>query len=319
MGRPVKECLRPLTTREEQELQRTVKAKSERVDAVRRAKALLWVTAGGTLSAAGQQAGMSREGVSKVVRRFNLRGLDVLETAAGRGRKVTYTSIQRAGILAHVQQQPDRQEDGTATWSLSTLQQALRSTDLPHIAKETIRQVLHEAGYSYQQTRTWCRTGYALRKRKSGTVLVYDLETLEKTRLIELACSQAEADGVIQLNEDEAGPYQAIPQPGASWQPEGHPVLHPAFRTSEEAPRNCSPSFVQPLVSCAPKVSCLLLMSSCIPGSSSSSRRCWPTSRRHTREQNCRLTKSALRAHAGRRGWAIYHTIPSLPYASCWC
>jgi len=31
----------------------------------------------------------------------------------------------------------------------------------------------------------------------------------------------------VQLNEDEAGPYQAIPQPGASWQPEGHPVLQP--------------------------------------------------------------------------------------------
>jgi len=31
----------------------------------------------------------------------------------------------------------------------------------------------------------------------------------------------------VQLNEDEAGPYQAIPQPGASWQPEGHPALHP--------------------------------------------------------------------------------------------
>jgi len=29
------------------------------------------------------------------------------------------------------------------------------------------------------------------------------------------------------LNEDEAGPYQAIPQPGASWQPEGHPALQP--------------------------------------------------------------------------------------------
>jgi len=31
----------------------------------------------------------------------------------------------------------------------------------------------------------------------------------------------------VQLNEDEAGPYQAIPQPGASWQPEGHPALQP--------------------------------------------------------------------------------------------
>ena len=43
----------------------------------------------------------------------------------------------------------------------------------------------------------------------------------------ELACEQAEADGLAQLNEDEAGPYQAIPQPGACWQPEGHPVLQP--------------------------------------------------------------------------------------------
>jgi hypothetical protein len=31
----------------------------------------------------------------------------------------------------------------------------------------------------------------------------------------------------VQLNEDEAGPYQAIPQPGASWQPAGHPRLLP--------------------------------------------------------------------------------------------
>jgi len=45
--------------------------------------------------------------------------------------------------------------------------------------------------------------------------------------LIELACEQAEAAGIVQLNEDEAGPYQAIPQPGASWQLEGHPLLQP--------------------------------------------------------------------------------------------
>jgi hypothetical protein len=40
--------------------------------------------------------------------------------------------------------------------------------------------VLHEAGYSYQRTRTWVRTGYALRVRKSGTVTTYDAETPEK-------------------------------------------------------------------------------------------------------------------------------------------
>ena len=180
MGKPVNESLRPLTAPEEQELQRTIKATSERVDTMRRAKALLAVAAGRTLSAAGQEAGLSREGVSKVVKRFNQRGLDVLDIAAGRGRKPTYTSEQQARILAEVQRTPDRKEDQTATWSLMTLRQALRKTALPDIAAETIRRVLHEAGYSYQQTRTWCRTGYALRKRKSGTVTTYDEQTLEK-------------------------------------------------------------------------------------------------------------------------------------------
>jgi len=42
--------------------------------------------------------------------------------------------------------------------------------------------VLHDAGYSYQRTRTWCRTGYALRVRKSGTVTTYDEQTPEKKR-----------------------------------------------------------------------------------------------------------------------------------------
>ncbi|WP_040448482.1 hypothetical protein [Ktedonobacter racemifer] len=42
-----------------------------------------------------------------------------------------------------------------------------------------------------------------------------------------MACEHAEADGIVQLNEDEAGPYQAIPQPGASWQREGHPARQP--------------------------------------------------------------------------------------------
>jgi transposase len=79
-----------------------------------------------------------------------------------------------------VQRSPDREEDQTATWSLSTLRQSLRKKQLPHISNETIREVLHDSGYSYQRTRTWCHTGYAERKRKSGTVTVYDEQTPEK-------------------------------------------------------------------------------------------------------------------------------------------
>jgi hypothetical protein len=42
--------------------------------------------------------------------------------------------------------------------------------------------------------------------------------------LIEAAHSEAEALGLVVWNQDEAGPYQAIPQSGASWQPVGQPA-----------------------------------------------------------------------------------------------
>jgi hypothetical protein len=33
--------------------------------------------------------------------------------------------------------------------------------------------------------------------------------------------------GLAVWTEDEAGPYQTVPYPGESWQPEGHPVRRP--------------------------------------------------------------------------------------------
>jgi transposase len=176
-----KEPLRALSQQEERELQRVVKASSERVDVVKRARAILAVKAGKSYTEAGQEAGYkSGDSVSQLVGRFNQRGLAALLIAPGRGRKETYTKQQRACILAQVQREPERKADQTATWSLSTLQRALRKSDLPQIARETIRLTLHESGYSYQRTRTWCRPGYALRKRKAGTVTTYDEQTPEK-------------------------------------------------------------------------------------------------------------------------------------------
>lgn len=45
--------------------------------------------------------------------------------------------------------------------------------------------------------------------------------------MIELAYRTAEAAGIVLCNEDEAGPYQPVPYPGESWQPEGDPVRQP--------------------------------------------------------------------------------------------
>jgi transposase len=136
-----------MTKEEEQALERIAKATSERVDVVKRARALLAVQAGKPYIQAAKEAEYkSGDSVSQLVERFNQHGLTALQIAAGRGRKETYTSEQRAHILAEVRRLPDREKDGTATWSLATLERALRKEALPQVSATTISEVLHESG-----------------------------------------------------------------------------------------------------------------------------------------------------------------------------
>ncbi len=97
-----------------------------------------------------------------------------MRIAGGRGRKVQYTAALRDRILSELQRVPDRQADGTATWSLKTLERALRREALPQVSASTIRVVLQEADYRFGKTRTWCPTGTAVRKRAGGLVTVQD-------------------------------------------------------------------------------------------------------------------------------------------------
>lgn len=181
MSQKPKNPLRVLTEPEEQALQRLTKASSERLDVVKRARAIVAVQAGKTYTQAAQEAGYkSGDSISQLVGRFNQQGLAALQIAPGRGRKEIYTLEQRVSIVAEVHRTPDRKADGTATWSLKTLERALRKQALPQVGATTIREVLHEAGYSFGKTRTWCPTGTALRKRQSGIVKVEDPKAQEK-------------------------------------------------------------------------------------------------------------------------------------------
>ncbi len=160
--------LRPLGEAEQHALQRVAKASSERVDTVKRAKALLAVAAGKSFTQAGRLSGLSREGVSQLVERFNQRGMAVLVIAPGRGRKPTYGAEERARVVQEVRRQPERLSDQTATWSLNA------------IGSTTIGRILHEEGYSLQRDRTWCDTGTAYRVRKDGVYRVRDPQAHKK-------------------------------------------------------------------------------------------------------------------------------------------
>ena len=181
MARAPSVVLRAMTAAEQATLQRVRRASSERLDRVRRATALLAVADGARFAAAARQAGFhSVSTVTNVVARFNAHGLGALDVGAGRGRKATYDAVARAQIVATAQRPTDRKLDGTGTWSLSTLQRSLRRATLPVVGATTIRRVLQDAGSSYQQTRTWCPTGTAQRKRKAGVVTVTDPQTEAK-------------------------------------------------------------------------------------------------------------------------------------------
>lgn len=181
MTRAAKEPLRPLTADERRVLERVARAGSERVDRVRRATAILAVAEGQPLVAAARRAGLhSGSTVAGLVGRFNRQGLGSLRIAPGRGRKPTYDAAARGQIVAMAQRQPDRKGDGTATWSLSTLERSLRRVAFPRLGATTIRRVLGDAGSSYQRTRTWCPTGTAKRLRKAGVVTVVDPQTEQK-------------------------------------------------------------------------------------------------------------------------------------------
>ena len=183
MTRRKKDPLRSLTDTEQEVLEQISRAQSEPASHVARATALLAVADGQDYTAAARAAGRrSGDAVSQLVSRFNREGLAAIVPRHGGGPQVVYGVKERKRILAELERQPDREKDGTATWSLSTLRRALREAPdgLPKVSTYTILCVMHGAGWTWQKDRTWCKTGTVTRKRKGKSVEVTDPETEAK-------------------------------------------------------------------------------------------------------------------------------------------
>jgi len=177
------EELRTLTDEERIWLERISRSRSEPATHVARAKQILSVAAGASYTAAARLSGRkSGDAVSNLVKRFNREGLNAIEPRHGGGPAVKYGPAERERIMRETRRKPDPETDGTATWSLKTLCQALRKAPdgLPEVSEDTIRTVLLEAGFSWQEARSWCETGKVTRKRKRGKVTVIDPDASPK-------------------------------------------------------------------------------------------------------------------------------------------
>ena len=183
MPRRQNDPLRPLTADERARLEHLSRSHTESAARVARAKALLAVADGHRFTEAARAAGRrSGDAVAQLVARFNRSGLAALESGHGGGQPKRYTQAEQERILREIRRAPDREQDRTATWSLATLQGALRRAPdgLPTVSTYTIWCVLHDAGFTWGKDRSWCETGTAIRKRKSGTVVVHDPDTTPK-------------------------------------------------------------------------------------------------------------------------------------------
>jgi transposase len=169
--------LRLVTAEERQVIDQLTRAQSTPALVVAWAKMLQAVAEGQTFTAAAARAGSpDRHRVARLVRRFNAEGLGALVPRAKGHPPIQYGPAEAERILQEVQRTPHLEEDGTATWSLTLLQRALRTAPdgLPTVSTWTIFQVLHEAGYTWQRARTWCKTGIVVRQRKGTRVEVTD-------------------------------------------------------------------------------------------------------------------------------------------------
>ena len=183
MTRRQKDPLRPLTEEERAALEQLSRASSEPASHVARAKLVLAVAAGQRYTAAARGVGRrSGDAVAQLVARFNREGLAAIAPRHGGGAAVTYGEAERARILAEVRRAPDREADGTATWSRSTLRRALHAAPdgLPGVSAYTIWCVLRGAGRRWQRDRSWCETGVVVRQRKAGPVTVVDPDAAPK-------------------------------------------------------------------------------------------------------------------------------------------
>src|SRR3954462_2322305 len=118
MSRHRKDPLRPLTPDERIALTRLSRSLSAPAAHVERARALLAIADGASYTTAAHQVGRRHnETISARVSRFNREGLPAVGRSHGGGPRIRYGADAQQRILAEWARTPQRDQDGTATWS----------------------------------------------------------------------------------------------------------------------------------------------------------------------------------------------------------
>jgi transposase len=220
MAEPVR--ARRLTDQEGQRLTQLVRRGRGNPIRVRRATIILASASGTPVPAIARLVAADEDTVRDVIHAFNARGLDALDPqwAGGRPRLISDEDVEF--IVATAKTRPETHGLPFTHWSARKLASHLarcdhrcpghrRGAQRLVIGRERCRQLLREAGVSFQRTRTWKESN--------------DPDKDAKLDRIEHVTSHY-PDRCFAF--DQFGPLSIRPCHGTTWAPESHPTRLPA-------------------------------------------------------------------------------------------
>src|SRR5215510_3429086 len=208
MARPPEVFVRPVTMTEGRRLQRIGRTAKDPVK-LRRAIVVLMSAQGQSAPDIAHLLDCSPEYVRTVIRAFNESGFAALDPKWSGGRPRTIGEQVRREICLLARCCPRDLGLAVSTWSLAKLAEYLASAGIGRISRESIRQILHDAGINWLAAKTW----------KAST----DPRFIEKMHRVLDLYDHPPAGGRV-ICADEFGPLNLQPRPGRGWRPAGHPA-----------------------------------------------------------------------------------------------
>ena len=225
MSRRQKDALRSLSEAERTSLSRLSRSQSAPAAQVARARALLAVAEGQSYTMAARLAGREvGDTVARWVAGFNRDGLAAVVPHHGGGHRVHYGEAEQRGPNAGARPgwHGDLVADDAAGRAAPGRGWPARHQHLHGWSRPACGRVQLAEGAELVRNGRGCAQAPARRschRHRSGC--------RGKKGLIERAYTLGASLGLAIWCEDEAGPFQAVPQPGSSWQPQGHPATWP--------------------------------------------------------------------------------------------
>jgi transposase len=215
VGRRPEVFVRPLEPDEAQRLVKITRTTKDRVR-LRRAGVVLASMQGRPAADIAVMFAATDGYVREVIHALNEHGFAALDPKWSGGRPAKFGPAARELICRTARADPTGLDQPFTTWSLPKLAGYLHERYRLHVSVETVRQILHAAGVSWQRTKTWKASRDPDFAAKMARVLaLYD---------------QPPADGRV-LCVDEFGPLNLQPRPGHGWFPGGHPARQRATYT----------------------------------------------------------------------------------------